>query len=457
MFCLYCGKKFDGAVFICESCGNANKLEPFAPHIKVRPKALSISCIAREKVVIKASCKNFRKVTLTNKRIIAGNFFSTRQFNLQNIKYAEYTRPDRSDFFRGGLVGYLSKKFFSDGITFFGEGDVKLLELKRLDDAGALLRAFYSVKSGVTPIQEISAMPEYSGGGFISAVLSAIENISGAGKGTERKSFYNETSYLAGVPNPRRPKVDSGDLAKGISSFEAGDFEKSELALKKYCDANPRDEDGFIFRAAALDNLGRFDEAILLYDRALAINPASFHALKMQAYSLYRAARYRESCDNFEKASALYSAACSKNSGSSAVNAVFFNECAFGAASCHHKTGNLNDAIGRLEAVIDHNDDAAAWIKKGFCHQELGEHGAAGACHDAAAKITRDGPAVLFYSAAARYEAGAELRKEAQELFLACARSAPLDSDLKAAAEAALSKMSDGTLISWIKKFFIRR
>ncbi len=457
MFCVYCGKKFDGAVFLCEICGNKNKLEPFAPHIKVRPKALSISNVAEEKIVIEAGSKNFRKVTLTNKRIIAGNFFSSQQFYLNNIKYAEYTQPDRSDFYRGGLVGYFSKKFFSDGITFFGDGGVKLFELKKLDDAVALLRAFYSVKSGVTPLQEIATMPEYSSGGFTNAILSAIENLSGRPKESYRNFLYDENAYLANVTFLRKPDIDSGDFEKGRSSFEAGDFEKAELAFKKHCDTNPRSEDGFIFHAATLDNLSRFDEAIIVYDRALAINPASFHALKMQAYSLYRAARHHEACDNFEKASVLYCAAHSKNSDSASINAVFFNECAFGAACCHHKTGNLNDAISRFEAVLNYNgDDTAAWIKKGFCHYELGEYDAAAGCHDAAAKITRDRPAVLFYSAAARSELGIDRRKEAQDLFLACARSAPIDSELKAAAEAALSKMSDGTLISWLKKFFRR-
>jgi tetratricopeptide (TPR) repeat protein len=458
MFCLYCGKKIDGAVFLCEICGNANKLEPFAHHIMVRPKALPVSGAAAELIVIETTSKNFSKVILTNKRVIMSNFFSGSQLYLNNIKYAEYSQPDRSDFYKSGLVGYLSKKFFSDGITFFGDGGVKLFELKLLEDADALMRAFNAAKSGVTPLLEIAAMKEYSGGGFINAFLSAIENISGAPKGTGLKSLYDETAYLADFRVLRQPKADSGNFAKGIASFEAGDFEKAELAFKKHCADNPRDETGFVCHAAALDNLGRFDEAIIVYDRSLAINRASVYTLKMQAYSLYRAARYHEACDNFEKASEFYSSARDNMLGFVAGNAVFLGECAFGAACCYHKTGSLNDALGRFESALGYNgDNAAAWIKKGFCHQELGEYNRAVSCYDAAAKIMRCPASAMFYSAVARCEPGTGHHKNVGELFLDCARSAPIDSELKAEAEAAIAGMSDGTLASWIKQFFRRQ
>lgn len=456
MFCIYCGKKFSGTVFICEKCCNANKLEPSAPHIRMRPKALTFSELAEEKILAESGCGNFRKVTVTSKRVILSNFFSSRQFYLNNIKYAEYTPPDKSDFYSGGLVGYFSKKFFSDGIIFWGEDGVRIFELIKLKDAASIMRAFNTAKFGTIAPQEFAALPQYSEGGLINGICSTIQSLSGASGSPKKRPLYDENDYLNDIPGFRTPQNAGESFLKGKASFETGNFEKAELAFKSHCSANPCSEEGFIYLAAALDNLSRFDEAIITYDRALAINANAYYTIKMQAFSLYRTGRYNEACDSFEKSSNTFSKSGSKTISVNYQNS-FLSECAFGAACCHHKTGNLCEAVADFEKALNINDNnAAAWIKKGFCHQELSEYEKARVCYDAAAKIMRNAAAAIFYSAIARCELGKEHFKEALEFFRVCSLTSPPESDLKREAENAIGRISENSFASWLKSFFAR-
>ena len=457
MFCVYCGKKFDGAVFVCEKCGNANKLEPSAPHIKRMPKALIFSDLVEEKILAESECDKFSKVTITSKRVVLSGFFSGRQFYHNNIRYAEYSPPDKSDFYRAGLVGYLSKKFFSDGIVFFGEGGSKIFELTKIKDAASIMNSFNTAKFGTIAPHEFSALPQYSGGGLINSVISAIQNMAAPSESVKKRPLYDENAYLKNMPAFPLPRNESQTFLKGISSFETGDFEKAELAFKKYCDDNPVSIEGFVYLAAALDNLSRFDEAIVAYDRALTIDPGAYYTLKMQACSLYRAGRHHEACDNFDKAAEIF-AGSGKNSISGDFRASFLSECAFGAACCHHKTGNLCEAVAAFERALSFDDDdASAWIKKGFCHQELGEFDQARACYGAAAKIARNFSApALFYSAIALCGQGNDRVKNALELFRVCSLTSPPESDLKREAEAGMASISDSSLTAWIKRFLKR-
>lgn len=457
MFCVYCGKKFDCTVFVCEKCGNANKLEPSAPHIKQMPKALIFSDLIEEKILAESKCDKFGKVTVTSKRIILSNFFSSRHFYLNNIRYAEYTPPDKSDFYRAGLVGYLSKKFFSDGITFFGEGNAKFFQLTGIKDAASLMNAFNAAKFGTIAPHEFSNLPQFSAGGLINSVLSAIQNMAAASESIKKRPLYDENVYLNYIPAFQSPPKESPVFLKGRSSFDTGDFEKAELAFKKYCDNNPNSNEGFVYLAAALDNLSRFDEAIVAYDRALSIDAGSYYTLKMQSYSLYRAGRHHEACDNFDKASDIFTKSCGKSINDS-FQVSFLSECAFGAACCHHKTGNLCEAVAEFEKALNINDNnAAAWIKKGFCHQELGEFGKAIACYSAATKIAHNFSAsVLFYSAIALCKLGNEHFPKALELFHACTLTSPPESELKREAENGMARISDSSFASWLKSFFKR-
>lgn len=457
MFCVCCGKKFDDTVFACEKCGNVNKLEPSASHIKLRPKALPFSDLVEEKMIAESECKTFSKVIVTNKRVILSGFFSGRRFYLNNIRYAEYTSPDKSDFYRGGLIGYISKKIFSDGIIFFGEGGAKIFELKGLKDAASVMSAFNAAKFGAIAPHEFLAMSDYSDGGIINGILSAIQNIVAAPGISGKRPLYNENAYLGYMPAFRPPRIENPVFLKGKSYFETGDFEKAQLALQSYCAENPRSEEGFIYLAVTLDNLSRFDEAIIIYDRALAINKTAHYTLKMQAYSLYRAGRCHEACDNFDKAADIFAKSLDKSMNSS-FQASFLSECAFGAACCHHKIGNICEAVASFERALSINDgNASAWIKKGFCHQELGEFAKARGCYDAAAKIMRNASAsAVFYSAIALCECGNERFKDALELFNICSLTSPPESDLKREAEAGKARISDISFASWLKSFFKR-
>lgn len=455
MFCVYCGKKFTGVVFICDNCGNINKLEPFAPHIKVRPKAFLICGVTEEKILAESKYEKHKRVIVTNKRIILNNFFSGRQFYINDTKYAEYTPPDRSDFYRGGIIGYAAKKLFNSDISFFGAAQIKLFELKQIENAEAVLKAFNTAKFGIISPEEFMRLPEYIGSGVMANIFSAVEKFFGKSEISRPKPLFDENAYLNGMlTEASRMNSSGGMFQKGLEAFQNGDFEKAEFFFKKHCDENGGAEEGYIFHAAALDNLSRFDEAINACDAALKINRGSCRTLKMQAYSLYRAARYHESCDNFEKAAKNFSGRLLADESGPAD---FLFECAFGAGCCYHKTGSLDIALDRFETALKVNDNnAAAWMKKGLCHQELAEYKKAVDCYAAASKIMHYKAAALFFSAAALYELGKENYKAAFELFKYCSQNSPPDSDLKREAELSIEKGSDSSMISRIKNFFTR-
>ena len=109
-------------------------------------------------------------------------------------------------------------------------------------------------------------------------------------------------------------------------------------------------------RANALKNLGRFDEALASYDRALAIIPGYADALYNRGVTLQELGRFDEAVDSYDRALAIQPAH-------------------FGALG---NRGAALQALKRMDEALASYDRALA-LRPGFCRgAQQPRRGAAG-------------------------------------------------------------------------------
>jgi len=255
-------------------------MEPVASHIKVKPKELVVSKIFDERIIIKSKYENYKTIIITNKRIVLTQFFSSEYFWIPNIKYIEYTPPNKSDFYYGGIIGYMKKRIFGRDITFYNNNNVKLFELKDIENVDKVFKAFGIAKTGLMKPEEYILLPKYENSSFINNAITFIGKIIGKNECKKNDSIYYSNNYYTAMP---QTQLSNECFQNGKKCFELGEFEKSEIFFKKFCDIRPDLEDGYIFLAASLDNLKRLEESIITYDKALKINKENINTIKMQA------------------------------------------------------------------------------------------------------------------------------------------------------------------------------
>lgn len=103
-----------------------------------------------------------------------------------------------------------------------------------------------------------------------------------------------------------RPKADPRNAAawynKGNSLSSLGRFEEAISSYDKALALNPRDVDAWTNKAGSLGSLGRHEEAILSFDKALALNPRVAMAWSNKGSSLGSLGRFEEALGCLDKA-----------------------------------------------------------------------------------------------------------------------------------------------------------
>ena len=100
------------------------------------------------------------------------------------------------------------------------------------------------------------------------------------------------------------PAVKSDDpLAEGQKWLDAGEAQKALDCFEKILAAQPQNAAALVKKAAALDKLGRTDEALVFCDRAIAEDGAlTTSALLQKGGLLNRLSRYEEALKCYEQA-----------------------------------------------------------------------------------------------------------------------------------------------------------
>ena len=88
-----------------------------------------------------------------------------------------------------------------------------------------------------------------------------------------------------------------------------GDLGKHDEALKSYeraIEINPNDAEAWYNKGAVLGNLGKHDEALKCFDKAIEINPNDAEAYGSLGITLLYLSQYKDAIENLEKAKNLF-------------------------------------------------------------------------------------------------------------------------------------------------------
>jgi tetratricopeptide (TPR) repeat protein len=131
-------------------------------------------------------------------------------------------------------------------------------------------------------------------------------------------------------------------------------------------------------KGKSLTNLGKFDEAIKCYDRALEIDPNYAFAWNYKGITLYELRKYDEAIKSYDKAINIDPNYAFAWSGKGEIH---FDLCEFTKAlTCFEKALGINQNYAR------------AWSRKGQCLEKLGQKEESIECYRRALEIYPDDP-----------------------------------------------------------------
>ncbi len=102
-------------------------------------------------------------------------------------------------------------------------------------------------------------------------------------------SFWK--THLERVPQPSWERSPARDI---VASTYGNEPQRTADLLTKYVADNPRDAQAFVSRARALNSLGRGDEAVADYERAIELDPGNMFAIGGLGQARFRQQRFVE-------------------------------------------------------------------------------------------------------------------------------------------------------------------
>jgi tetratricopeptide (TPR) repeat protein/tRNA A-37 threonylcarbamoyl transferase component Bud32 len=194
---------------------------------------------------------------------------------------------------------------------------------------------------------------------------------------------------------------------KGVALDNLGKPQEAIECYDRALEINPRYAGAWYNKGTALDDLGKYQEAIVCYDEALEINPRYAEAWSNKGNTLYKLGKFQEAIVCYDEALEInprYAEAWS-NKGVALHGLGKHQE----AIACYDKAleinprlakiwsnkGNALDDLGKYQEAIDCFDRALeinpryaeAWYNKGTALDDLGKLQEAIDCYDRALKI----------------------------------------------------------------------
>jgi tetratricopeptide (TPR) repeat protein/predicted amidophosphoribosyltransferase len=194
---------------------------------------------------------------------------------------------------------------------------------------------------------------------------------------------------------------------KGTSLEKVGRYEEAIKCYEKALEINPQQTETWFNKGNSLGRLGRFDEATKCHDKALEINPQHPTGWNNKGVSLQDLGRFDEAIKCYEKALKINprNADAWSNKGVSLTDLGRFDEaikCCEKALEINPKKvnawvnkGNSLRRLGRFDEAIKCHDkaleidpqNAGAWNNKGVSLVKLGRFDEAIACYEKALEI----------------------------------------------------------------------
>jgi len=162
-------------------------------------------------------------------------------------------------------------------------------------------------------------------------------------------------------------------VKKGIALDELGRYEEAIECHDRALEIDSEDAAAWYNKGIALMKLGRYEEAIECFDEVLKIDPEYAYAWNNKGFSLMKLGRYEEAIECFDEVLKIYpeDAYAWYNKGI----ALF-------------ELGRHEEAIECFDRALKIDPEyAAAWNNKGIALMELGRHEEAIECYDRALKI----------------------------------------------------------------------
>lgn len=171
------------------------------------------------------------------------------------------------------------------------------------------------------------------------------------------------------VKLPELKELEAVDLAlKGASLSSLGKYQEAIAYFDKALELNPKNAIAWSNKGASLSSLGKDQEAVEYYDKALELNPKYTIAWSNKGYSLLSLGKDQEAIAYFDKALELNpkDEIAWSNKGYSLGKATKYRE----AIACYNNALEINPIY------------ANAWRNKGYYLGRVGKHQEAIACFD---------------------------------------------------------------------------
>ncbi|MEW6619494.1 MAG: serine/threonine-protein kinase [bacterium] len=212
------------------------------------------------------------------------------------------------------------------------------------------------------------------------------------------------------ITPPEREELEAGELYnKGAALLNLGRLQEAVSCFDKALKINPRDAEVWYNKGFALGNLGRHQEAISCYDEALAINPRYAEAWGNKGNVLRRLGKHQEAISYFDEilkinpreALAWYNKGLALGNLGRHQEAIFCCDKALeinprltetwnNKGSALGNLGRHQEAISCFDKALKINPkDAEAWYSKGNALVNLGKSEEAISCYDEALEINR--------------------------------------------------------------------
>lgn len=102
-------------------------------------------------------------------------------------------------------------------------------------------------------------------------------------------SFWK--THLEPVPQPSWEKSDAREI---VAATYGNDHQRTADLLTKYIAKNPNDPQAYVFLARSLVNLGKTDDSVIAFEKAIQLAPANMFAVSGLGQARFRQRRYQE-------------------------------------------------------------------------------------------------------------------------------------------------------------------
>ena len=194
---------------------------------------------------------------------------------------------------------------------------------------------------------------------------------------------------------------------KGYTLYNMGKYEEAIQAYDKAIEIDPRYADAWNNKGAVLENMGKYDEAIQACDKAIEINPQFADAWNNKGFALENMGRYDEAMQAYDKVIEIdpQFAYAWNNKGTVFYNFGKYDEAVQaynkaieinplsadawnGKGSVLYELAKYGEAIQYYDKAIEINPQFdIAWDNKGNALDQIGRHEEAIVCHNKAAEI----------------------------------------------------------------------